>query len=166
MLRSTVLRRLTAAALCAAFAVYSSSCGTILHPERVGQPRCGRIDPAIAVLDGVGLLLFFFPGAIAFAVDFYTGAIFLPPHACYDPACEGPRDDEVSVLYLDPDELTPDRIEREIRERTGHIIRFTPGDYEVARLNRLEDLDDSTRQLAARERGTGPSAVIFRCQSE
>jgi hypothetical protein len=156
---------MTAAVLCAALTVNSSSCGTILHPDRVGQPRCGRIDPAIAVLDGVGLLLFFFPGAIAFAVDFYTGAIFLPPHACYDPACEGPHD-EVSVLYIDPDEMTPERIEREIRERTGHAIRFTAGEYEVARLNSLDDLDDSARRLAARERGTGPSAVTFRCQSE
>jgi hypothetical protein len=29
-------------------------------------------------LDGLGLLLFFVPGVVAFAVDFYTGAIYLP----------------------------------------------------------------------------------------
>lgn len=54
-----------------------TACGTILHPERKGQVS-GRIDPAIAVLDGVGLLLYFIPGVIAFAVDFSNGTIYLP----------------------------------------------------------------------------------------
>lgn len=54
-----------------------SSCGVILHPERKGQ-RAGRLDPAIVVLDAVGLLLFFVPGVVAFAVDFATGTIYLP----------------------------------------------------------------------------------------
>ena len=52
-------------------------CGTILHPERKGQ-RNGNIDPAIAVLDGIGLLFFLVPGVIAFAVDFNNGSIYLP----------------------------------------------------------------------------------------
>ncbi len=54
-----------------------SACGTILHPERKGQ-RSGQIDPKIVVLDAIGLLFFFIPGVIAFAVDFYTGTIYLP----------------------------------------------------------------------------------------
>lgn len=54
-----------------------TACGTILHPERKGQ-KSGRIDPAIAVLDGLGLLLFLIPGVIAFAVDFSNGTIYLP----------------------------------------------------------------------------------------
>lgn len=53
------------------------ACGTIIYPDRRGQPA-GRIDPAIAVLDGVGLLFFLIPGVIAFGVDFATGAIYLP----------------------------------------------------------------------------------------
>jgi hypothetical protein len=53
------------------------SCGTILHPERKGQVS-GRIDPSIAVLNGLGLLLYFVPGIIAFAVDFSNGTIYLP----------------------------------------------------------------------------------------
>lgn len=52
-------------------------CGTILYPERRGQ-QGGRIDAGVAVLDGIGLLFFIIPGVIAFAVDFSTGAIFLP----------------------------------------------------------------------------------------
>ncbi|GAA0697651.1 hypothetical protein GCM10009104_27510 [Marinobacterium maritimum] len=54
-----------------------SGCGTIMHPERKGQVS-GRIDPGVAVLDGLGLLFFFVPGVIAFAVDFSNGTIYLP----------------------------------------------------------------------------------------
>jgi len=53
------------------------ACGTILYPERKGQID-GRIDVGVALLDGLGLLLFLVPGVIAFAVDFSTGAIYLP----------------------------------------------------------------------------------------
>jgi hypothetical protein len=165
MLRRPFVKRLCAVALCAAVAVNSSSCGTILHPDRVGQPRCGRIDPGVAILDGIGLLLFFFPGAIAFAVDFYTGAIFLPPYACQKPV-DGELVDGLHVIYVDPEEMTPERIEREIQRHTGQSIRFTPGDYEVARLKNIGDFETSAREVALREPGTGPSAVIFRCQSE
>jgi hypothetical protein len=52
-------------------------CGTILYPERRGQPA-GNIDAGVVVLNAVGLLFFFVPGVVAFAVDFATGAIYLP----------------------------------------------------------------------------------------
>lgn len=52
-------------------------CGTILHPERKGQVS-GQIDPKIAIFDAIGLLFFFIPGVIAFAVDFSNGTIYLP----------------------------------------------------------------------------------------
>lgn len=63
--------------LAIAAAVPLASCGTILHPERKGQVD-GRIDPSIAILNGIGLLLFLVPGVIAFAVDFSNGTIYLP----------------------------------------------------------------------------------------
>lgn len=55
---------------------FLTSCGLILYPERRGNSH-GRIDPAIAVLDGVGLLFFIIPGLVAFTVDFATGCIYL-----------------------------------------------------------------------------------------
>jgi hypothetical protein len=55
-----------------------SACGTLLHPERVGRPHSRDIDWKIAAMDGLGLLLFFVPGVIAFVVDFSTGAIYFP----------------------------------------------------------------------------------------
>jgi hypothetical protein len=49
-----------------------------MHSERCGRPHGGRIDWKVAALDGLGLILFFIPGVIAFVVDFSTGAIYLP----------------------------------------------------------------------------------------
>lgn len=57
-------------------------CGTLLHQERVHQPHSRDIDWKIAALNGLGLALFFVPGVVAFAVDFYTGAIYLPHEYC------------------------------------------------------------------------------------
>mgnify|MGYP006969418933 CR=1 FL=1 len=55
-----------------------SGCGTIFHSERNYQPHSRDIDWKVAALNGLGLLLFFVPGVIAFIVDFHTGAIYLP----------------------------------------------------------------------------------------
>jgi hypothetical protein len=82
----------------AAFSLQSASCGTIIHPERWGQPRTGPLDPSIVILDGIGVLLFVIPGVVAFIVDFSTGAIYLPgpgyvpgpPRAIYPPPAYPP----------------------------------------------------------------------------
>jgi hypothetical protein len=70
---TTVIATLVSTAL----ATQLVGCGTILYPERKGQID-GRIDPGVAVLDATGLLFFFVPGVIAFAVDFSNGTIYLP----------------------------------------------------------------------------------------
>ncbi|GGF75240.1 hypothetical protein [Alteromonas lipolytica] len=54
-----------------------TACGTILHPERKGQTD-GRLDTSVVLLDALGLLFFFVPGVVAFAVDFSNGTIYLP----------------------------------------------------------------------------------------
>lgn len=69
--------KLLIGALAASLMSQLVACGTILHPERKGQ-RGGQIDPAIALFDAIGLLFFFIPGVIAFAVDFSNGTIYLP----------------------------------------------------------------------------------------
>ncbi|HBJ39094.1 MAG TPA: hypothetical protein DDZ51_30980 [Planctomycetaceae bacterium] len=56
----------------------ATGCGTLMHPERRHQQHNNRLDWRVVALNGLGLLLFFIPGVIAFAVDFYTGAIYLP----------------------------------------------------------------------------------------
>ena len=54
-----------------------TACGSIFFPDRRGQID-GKIDPAIAILDAVGLLFYVIPGLIAFGIDFATGAIYYP----------------------------------------------------------------------------------------
>jgi hypothetical protein len=72
--------------LCLSLITQLAACGTIFYPERRGQVS-GRIDPAIAIMDAIGLLFYIIPGLLAFAVDFITGAIYLPggKHAQVDP---------------------------------------------------------------------------------
>ncbi len=70
--------RLIGGVLVAALLTQVTACGSIFYPDRRGQID-GKIDPAIAVLDAVGLLFYIVPGLIAFAVDFATGAIYFEP---------------------------------------------------------------------------------------
>ena len=69
--------RLIGGVLVATLLTQLTACGSIFYPERRGQID-GKIDPAIAVLDAVGLLFYVIPGLIAFGVDFATGAIYFP----------------------------------------------------------------------------------------
>ena len=93
--RKAKAKRRIALILTVALAVESASCGTLIHPDRCGQPHTPILDPSIVVLDGLGVLVFLVPGIVAFVVDFSTGAIYLPeprfnpyppPPGAYPPA--------------------------------------------------------------------------------
>ncbi|MDI2592147.1 polyribonucleotide nucleotidyltransferase [Pseudomonas sp. N3-W] len=70
--------RLIGGVLVATLLTQITACGSIFYPDRRGQID-GKVDPAIAVLDAVGLLFYIIPGLVAFAVDFATGAIYFEP---------------------------------------------------------------------------------------
>lgn len=159
-----LIRRFVVLAVTASCFV-QSSCGTILHPERIGQPP-GRLDPGVVALDGVGLLVFLIPGAVAFAVDFYTGAIYLPPQYSMKPSSPGADNIEPVTIRVDPHTLTPERVAAVIREQTGREVQLVPGTYRVAPIESVEQLDEAAERLAHVERPRPANAVIFRCQSE
>jgi hypothetical protein len=69
--------RLLSGAIAISLLIQLAACGTIFYPERRGQIS-GQIDPAVAIMDAIGLLFYIIPGLLAFAVDFITGAIYLP----------------------------------------------------------------------------------------
>ena len=71
------LKPLACVLLTTALTTQLAACGTIFYPERRGQIQ-GNIDPGIAALNAIGLLFYLVPGIVAFAVDFATGAIYLP----------------------------------------------------------------------------------------
>ncbi len=56
-----------------------TSCGTLFFSQRQKAEHSERLDPNILILDAVGLIFWIVPGVIAYGVDFYTGAIYLPP---------------------------------------------------------------------------------------
>ena len=120
--------------LTAASVIGTTSCGTIFHPERVGQPRGGRLDLSIVLLDGLGLLLFFIPGIIAFAVDFSTGAIYLPPG--YGDASD-PK--QWRVVHIPKDELTREEIEEVVAREVGKPIDLDGDDVRVERLRTIDE---------------------------
>ncbi len=151
-------RRFLADAVATGLALSLTSCGTLLYPERRGQP-VGRLDLGVVALDGVGLLLFFVPGVIAFAVDFATGAIFLPPdYALADPATG------LRQVRLDPSELTRQRVEAVVRERTGKAVSLQPGDYRAVKVGSTDEL--TPENLAKLEAEAKAARVTFRAGDE
>jgi hypothetical protein len=149
-----------ACALTTVLAFSLASCGTVLYPERRGQPA-GRLDIGVVALDGVGLLLFLVPGVIAFAVDFATGAIYLPP-GCSALAPSTAAD--WRQVRVDPGELTPRRVEEVVREQTGKAVSLRPGAY---RAMRLQGLDGFTPEaLAELQADSEADRVIFRASRE
>jgi hypothetical protein len=149
-----------AVTLAAGLALGLASCGTLLYPERRGQPP-GRLDPGVAVLDGVGLLLFFVPGAVAFIVDFATGAIYLPPE---DARTAPVAVSDLRSVRVDPAELTPRRVEAIVREQTGRAVNLTPGEYRAMRLQALDEFTPDT--LTCLYDSPHPATVRFRAGDE
>ena len=111
-----------------------AACGTLLYPERRGQ-KTGQIDVGVAVLDGIGLLFFILPGVVAFAVDFATGAIFLPSGAKQSPLFS-PRKAAVdfSVVYADPSTLNRETIEAIVSEQIGRPVSLKQPDIVISKL--------------------------------
>lgn len=125
----------------------ASGCGTIFYPERRGQPA-GDLDWKIVALDALGLLFFFIPGIIAFAVDFSTGAIYLPPEYY---GADGPPDPDqpLAAVQVPRDELTPQRLEQVVSQHARRDVRLTPGEYQTVQLASLDDFW-TTRDMLAR----------------
>jgi len=147
MFSTSIIARLTRAGLVLALlvaVVFQTACGTILHPERKGQPA-GRIDPAIAILDGLGLLLFVIPGIIAFAVDFGNGTIYLPPE---ESSANGePSTAEARKIHVNPDKLTRQKLASVIEKHTGRSVTLTERDMRVLR---QQDSQAAMKQIIER----------------
>jgi len=117
---------------------FVTGCGTLMHPERRYAPNDGRLDWGIVALDTLGLLLFFIPGVIAFAVDFTTGAIYLPPGG-YGDNTRPPTDEQLVTIEVLPSELSRQRVEQVASEHVGRDVRLISGEYKTAPLAKLTD---------------------------
>lgn len=110
-------------------------CGTVLHPERRGQPA-GPLDWKIVVLDGIGLLLFFVPGVIAFAVDFNNGTIYLPPD--HYGRTSDKKEKRLVGIKFPRRRMTVQELEEVVSLHAERDIQLVPGRYQT---EQLEDID-------------------------
>jgi hypothetical protein len=127
----------------------SVGCGTMLHRERIGAPRTNHIDWKIAALDGLGLLLFFVPGVIAFVVDFQTGAIYLPPEeVASTKPLERPNGSEGTLrqIAFSREELSSERIEALVAKETGRVIVLDDSTTRVSSLDAIDGYHDQRRR--------------------
>ncbi len=118
----------------ALLSVQMASCGTILYPERRNQ-KVGHVDAGIAILDAIWLLVGIIPGIIAFAVDFSTGAIYLPntERASIDGK-------NMRIVHFDPKTTTPKMVEEIISKETGKDFHFSDKRLKLARLKNTDEL--------------------------
>jgi hypothetical protein len=130
-------------------------CGTIFYPERRGQPA-GRLDWKVVAFDAVGLVFFFVPGIIAFAVDFATGAIYLPPDYYGKAAREPNKGAKLSMLRLPRGKANREHIEHAVSQHTGREIVLDDGKFETRELENIgqfwlvhDSLADDDRRQAA-----------------
>lgn len=127
------------------FCLQLASCGFVLYPERRGQTH-GRVDPAIAVLDGVGLLLFIVPGIVAFAVDFSTGTIYLP--GSKRASNTSTEIDEVRVIHVNPDEMTISKIEEAVTRHINYPLSLDKENLRIFEWDRTRNIEAELIKVA------------------
>lgn len=142
--KKRVIRYLTLL-LAVLFLLQVAGCGTIIYPERRGQ-RSGRIDVGIAVLDGLGLLLFIIPGVIAFAVDFSSGAIYLP--SAKSRAARVMENGDLAVINVSPNDLNIARLDEILLAYTGEEINLESNTVLVYEADDDKSIERQLKELA------------------
>ncbi|MBW2712474.1 MAG: polyribonucleotide nucleotidyltransferase [Deltaproteobacteria bacterium] len=115
--------------LSAPFILGLSGCGTLLYPERRNQQGT-RFDATVILLDGLGLFFYIIPGLIAYAIDFATGAIYLPKGQV-----------KGAIIRADPEHLIPEQIRSVIFEETGIEIDLNDPRLVVKKLHSLDEME-------------------------
>lgn len=120
--------------VCAVLIFQLTGCGTIMYPERKGQ-KGGRIDVGIAVLDGIGLLLFIIPGVIAYAADFSNGTIYLPgtDRSSLDLK-------KMKQVKFDPKHSSFASIEEIVKKETGYDVKLYQDYVQVSELDSTDEM--------------------------
>jgi hypothetical protein len=116
-----------------------TACGYFFYPERRGQKPIGRIDPAIAVLDALGLFLFIVPGVIAFAVDITNGTLYFPES--HHRSSLSTETEHMTVIRVNPGELNQNLIEEIVKNHTGVSIRLDQKNMEIYQLDKSENVE-------------------------
>jgi hypothetical protein len=139
----------------------TSGCGTLLYPERKGQPK-GEIDWLVFGLDAVGLLLFVVPGIIAFAIDARNGTLYLPADGY---GFDSDSSEEILSVSVPENDFHREGIEEEIRRQTGRSVSLSPGNYRTRSLDRVNDLSREARVVMDAPHMADPHPFVLRSQS-
>lgn len=139
--RRAILRAVVAGGLTSSVV----GCGTILYPERRGQPAT-RVDWAVVAMDGLLLLLFLVPGIIAFVVDFTTGAIYLPVGSSVAAAS---KENRYHKLQLPKDKLTEQGIAAAVSAHLKRPVRLEQDRYETRTIGSLDEFEPTAREYAS-----------------
>lgn len=141
----------------------ATGCGSLLHRERCGHPHSHQLDWKIVAMNGLGLILFFVPGVVAFAVDFYTGAIYLPPEHVHPPYGALPKAAESQLtstehqapqqtsdafrrVVLTGKQLELADIEKAVSEEIGQSFSLRSDQSRVSQLTQIDQFDERLRQ--------------------
>ena len=165
-------RRFLIISMCTGVFSSACGCGTLLHPERVRSHHSRDLDWKVVALNGLGLLLFFIPGVVAFVVDFYTGAIYLPPETAtsYRPPIDGTgqstagrtltSDTTLRKLTVPRDQLNQSGIEHAVGKQLGREVSLNDPGSRVSPLQQLDDYQDEVR-LHHQDRQHGLAVLEF-----
>lgn len=141
--------------ICGVLTVQLMGCGTIMYPERKGQ-KGGKIDAGVAILDGIGLLLFIIPGVIAFAVDFNNGTIYLPGTSRSSLDLK-----DIKQVHFDAKNSGMASIERIVKEETGYSVKLDDSNVKISKLKSTDEMvvqfarimqDDQSTKIALLDR--------------
>jgi hypothetical protein len=148
-------RRTVSAGIASLSAALLSSCGTLLYPERrearKDETMSDKIDVLIVALDAVGLLFFIVPGLVAFAVDFGTGAIYLPKGKKHGDK-EMTVFDEMSMNTRISTPIHSSDIETVVNQATGFDLDFREQEMLALRINHIDEAGIANTRLFARQR--------------
>ncbi|MBW1863013.1 MAG: hypothetical protein JRJ02_11660 [Deltaproteobacteria bacterium] len=136
MKKKNLLRKVIVTTIVFAMFLQISGCGYLMYPERRGQPK-GKIDVSVALLDGLGLLVFLIPGIIAFAVDFTKNTIYLPPGRS---SINNNTTDEMITLRIPKQEFNKEGIEQIVREHSGLKIDLASNNVYIYAANDTDEV--------------------------
>ena len=128
-------------------ALLLTGCGTVFHPERRGQPA-GSLDWKIVGLDALGLILFLIPGIVAFAVDFHTGAIYLPPCGM---GLSSRHNQPLIVRHVPREKMSRKQIEAVVSSHIGQPIDLVESKYSSQPLSSIDDFWQKVHHLTGNQ---------------
>jgi hypothetical protein len=112
-------------------------CGTIFYPERQGQTVHGGIDIVVAIADSAWFLAYIIPGLVAWGVDLYTGALYLPTGKKRFANQSDSKD--FVVVKVDPKQLDQKMIEEIVSEHVGQEIDLAEDPVQILKFNGTDE---------------------------